>query len=580
MSYLDTPGIVFAGRFQADVATGNNEVGNFDPGSPLDLAWNPFGSGAFRLLDCSVQDVRTVGPAPDDPVRTARVTDADDRVSAKIVDLDPQLQLASELWGLRVRLVAADGAVLLAGEFAPAAFRDIWFGGGGQARFQSVLDGITWAPEGTSEVLEAMRAESAGGRVSIRLVTFAFNGATRTGSLLGAIGPYRRGEPRQFVAGRRLAAAEPPVFGADLGPTAPAQAATTAGHDRVTVDLAGTLPRNGVTLTDIGSLRLGVLTDPATAEGDPVALGPDVIGLGEEIPYLRQGWLAASGGLVTADVPAAARVTVATRPLALISLEPAPTVLLRETPDGWLVGADAVTRRVETGDEASAAVHVTRYGERRQGVQLDARLAPIEIPPAGPPTGVPESAITIRPLAPTDGDGRTALRVHARDPREPGLPRPRPGLDGQLYQVVVDRDGIGPAAAVVALVFEEFLAPEHPTWSDVRTILAPYARLYPVMTERLMDLSRYAQVVRYRDAIRLALDLDIGDPNSMPVTRDLSRPKRDMILAWLALPDLPGGDDGDDGTEAPPRAAAPAELEGPQAAPDPLSTKRAKEGDR
>jgi hypothetical protein len=41
--------------------------------------------------------------AVDDPVRTAIVTNTIDRVAARIVDLDPRWQSASELYGLRVR---------------------------------------------------------------------------------------------------------------------------------------------------------------------------------------------------------------------------------------------------------------------------------------------------------------------------------------------------------------------------------------------------------------------------------------------------------------------------------------------
>ena len=41
------------------------------------------------------------------------------------------------------------------------------------------------------------------------------------------------------------------------------------------------------------------------------------------------------------------------------------------------------------------------------------------------------------------------------------------------------------------------------------------------------------EVKRNVHLLRLAFVLDIGDPNYMPVTRDLSEPKRRMIRAWL-----------------------------------------------
>ncbi|MEA2702368.1 MAG: hypothetical protein QOD63_313, partial [Actinomycetota bacterium] len=42
--------------------------------------------------------------------------------------------------------------------------------------------------------------------------------------------------------------------------------------------------------------------------------------------------------------------------------------------------------------------------------------------------------------------------------------------------------------------------------------------------------------------LRFAFDLDRGDPNHMPVTRDLSGPKRQTLLRWLDSPDLAEGD--------------------------------------
>lgn len=56
---------------------------------------------------------------------------------------------------------------------------------------------------------------------------------------------------------------------------------------------------------------------------------------------------------------------------------------------------------------------------------------------------------------------------------------------------------------------------------------------------------------RHRAILQFAFSRDVGDPTFMPVTRDLSRAKRRMILKWLALPDLPVG-------TARPQPAAPA----------------------
>ena len=98
-------------------------------GADLNGWWHPTGSGAFRLVDCSVTGGfagASAVVAPTDPALTARVADAADRNSAKLVDLDPQWQMASCIWGLVIRLIGRDGAELLRGELESVPFRDIF----------------------------------------------------------------------------------------------------------------------------------------------------------------------------------------------------------------------------------------------------------------------------------------------------------------------------------------------------------------------------------------------------------------------------------------------------------------------
>src|SRR5205085_2407495 len=88
-------------------------------------------------------------------------------------------------------------------------------------------------------------------------------------------------------------------------------------------------------------------------------------------------------------------------------------------------------------------------------------------------------------------------------------------------------------------------------------ILAQYANLYPVMSRRLLDLTDYAAVVANARILRLSFSLPVSDPNSMPVTRDLSANKRATLLKWL--------DSADPATGRPPLGDAPAAA--PPAAP-------------
>ena len=140
MTYLAWPRVHFAGTFQASPSTVNNVPERYE-GATLGHVtggWNPRGDGTWRLLDCRVTSaLRADGAAAagEDPALGCRVCDSERAVAGKLVDLDPQQQLVSEIWGAEVRLCDGDGATLLRGRFEPAPFSDIWdraqAGGGG-----------------------------------------------------------------------------------------------------------------------------------------------------------------------------------------------------------------------------------------------------------------------------------------------------------------------------------------------------------------------------------------------------------------------------------------------------------------
>src|SRR5690349_6516714 len=118
MSYLDSPRIHFRGWFQADVSTINNDVRFYQNASfvpeyqQLDQngSWNPEGTGVFRLLDCAASS------------EGITIQNALQRAPGKLVDLDPQQQMVSQIWGMQVRVVDRSGHTLAQGEFKPAAF--------------------------------------------------------------------------------------------------------------------------------------------------------------------------------------------------------------------------------------------------------------------------------------------------------------------------------------------------------------------------------------------------------------------------------------------------------------------------
>lgn len=162
MSYLQYPRLAFSGLFQSDVSTVNNDPRHFDNatfeerfqdpryqppvqedagGAKISINngwWNPWGTGIFGLKNCVVQSA--LGPdgqeclsSGEDAAIGLFVGNADDQPSGKMVDLDPDWQLASCIYGQVITLRAANGQVLMRGQYAPNPFRDLWFNQIGRA---------------------------------------------------------------------------------------------------------------------------------------------------------------------------------------------------------------------------------------------------------------------------------------------------------------------------------------------------------------------------------------------------------------------------------------------------------------
>src|ERR1700732_4035436 len=128
MSYLDIPRLHFSGRFQADISTVNNDVRYFDNAGFQDKyqtmgdgGWNPEGTAIFRLVDCKIAGARTaqgsIATPAEDPVIGMALENADDRVFGKLVDLDPQQQMVSEIWGMGLRLTDGIERAFLVGDY-------------------------------------------------------------------------------------------------------------------------------------------------------------------------------------------------------------------------------------------------------------------------------------------------------------------------------------------------------------------------------------------------------------------------------------------------------------------------------
>lgn len=205
MSYLSNAlRLHFAGRFQATVSTVNNDVTHFnndtfkpryqermaDNGVPMNGWWNPAGDGVWRLLGCDIAAAYLTNGTPvtgTDPILGMSVADSDKSAPAKIVDLDPEQQMVSTLFGLTIRIAdRTTGHTLMEGSFDPAAFTELWSkiqssGGGGDmaygAMWQSVIHVTYWADVSGSKFLTELKhaAQQNSNLLSIKFNVDCFN---------------------------------------------------------------------------------------------------------------------------------------------------------------------------------------------------------------------------------------------------------------------------------------------------------------------------------------------------------------------------------------------------------------------
>ncbi|MBB3121841.1 hypothetical protein [Pseudoduganella violacea] len=584
MSYLQLPRMTFSGYFQADVSTVNNDPRHFDnvtfepyfqdlqESQQANGWWNPVGTGIFRFRETAVRtlfDKDGMIPSNQDPAMKLLVGNATERASAKIVDVDPDWQLASNLYGLGVTLVAPTGQVVLRAEYEANPFRDLWFGrssasgdSGASAMFQSVLTHLEWNLEGfDSPFFEQLRAASEDGLLSIRLTTYGFNTSYGEnefcyGKLIGAIGPVLADEPRSFILGRRFM----PTTRNGAGDLASTQniACFSAAVDQkglLNLDLSNALPlADHYLIKHLGPMQIALLKDPLTAQD--ALIGADAYYPLAELAqsdHVQWNW----GGIQQVPLPENVRAVMDELPFALLSgpnQDGQSVVAIRESLLGLEIRPEHFVFRLDPNDSstnhAGTTLYAARYGQPLANQQInfwtaapvtDMDNTPVSQPPGTTPrallpvNNVPSFAVQFHPPLPvTDSKGRADVCLQGPEVMD----HPREYIDGQLYTISYNFSGSDPALQqnfdkFAVLVFSSVPPCPNPAWNDVQPILQQYANLYPVMSQGLFDFSQQAQADANAFIMRFVLDKDINDPDQMPVTRDLSSAKRAMLIRYF-----------------------------------------------
>jgi hypothetical protein len=218
------------------------------------------------------------------------------------------------------------------------------------------------------------------------------------------------------------------------------------------------------------------------------------------------------------------------------------TVDIAERPDGLYIRADQFVFRLNPGDRAKAHLFATQFGRQYPGARIATIFDPTSLGSASligtsPPIAMPENALQFPTYIVTDGQGEAYLQVDGHDPGNP-----RGYIDGQIFGIrPMLQETLPPSASspfnqsdfISILLWDQFVADDPPTWfGSIQPIFQQYANLYPVM-DTFMNLADYDSICTNRTLLLLAFGLPVSDPNSMPVTRDLSTAKREAIIRWL-----------------------------------------------
>lgn len=241
-----------------------------------------------------------------------------DSVQGKIVDLDPDQQNVSQIWGLQINLGTAPGnpkkknAPSFSSTLVPTAFADLWGkvasapqDSGYTAFWQGVVDVSDdvsgWVPADSRFMAECAAVQ--GGTVTklvVRMNVDAFcsdhtKDNFRYGRVVGSIHPWLTGYPQFFDAGRVLLPVQPGARTSFFNAYSHVQKA--GDKCSLYVDVGNSLSATSIggPYVDSGNLYVCLLTSGASrfAKRNYTLLG--------EIPYRLDGWYEATAGILVAS---------------------------------------------------------------------------------------------------------------------------------------------------------------------------------------------------------------------------------------------------------------------------------------
>ena len=204
------------------MSTLNNDPKNFKVGVSLSQAWNPTGTGEFRLYNMTVTSVTYLDgtDSKSDPIVGLPMLNSDTSTPGKLVDLDVDAQSKCEIWGQHIGLNWAKPGKSqhnsFIGQLRPTILdHDMWNRAictNFSSVAKSTLTDVKWADgqDIDSRLLQELKGVSEPGYLSIRLLVFFMAPDDDLpvnfifGRIRGTIGPAFLDEPIQFTGQRKL----------------------------------------------------------------------------------------------------------------------------------------------------------------------------------------------------------------------------------------------------------------------------------------------------------------------------------------------------------------------------------------
>ena len=595
MSYLDPPRIHFGGRFFTDPSTVNNDPVHYKVEKTDPSPWqNPFGQHRFILKDCQIKSaVGASGELKDDLVVGKTIESTDKPSAAKIADLDVYQQGVPTIFGLQVRIPLTQ-ELAITGTADPLTLNQMWT--------NSVLPTRSWNPEdyaknsyggdmnmcgwfqsvirvkvqdwpqsdsaALNELREATIMDDGDYLISIRFTLDGYrnvpeNADYQTGRIVGTLGPVLPGEPL-YNSGQRSMA--PRSFNNEAPWYYPAfndcPFKVDANRKKLVLDLANSICRTsaGGDPVDLGLLQA------YTSTPDPV-----VLDLGT-VDYSAFNY-DSHAHIVELDLSDVQLQTLDKGPLYLQSNKSdiGDPKILSENAGRTQIEVEVRPVRIQgtPGNTASAKVYVSSFGKPLANKQLSLDLESVHgttggatVPPSNPGNTPQAEGALEATIGPTDANGYAEVTIKVL--KDPGQRTPE--LDGQLYFIVVyDPKDSNPeewkknpnappqTQTISVLAWSHYEVNPQPEWSEVKSILAPYMKLFPYMKD-LMDVtdSKTFQIFAKNPpwehmypgvppgplgikagTLPFYLSRDFEDPRYMPVTRDLSPNKIMTILHFI-----------------------------------------------